>query len=116
MLPDDTRKKIKNITKGIIIEGVSDNCTTVRNLLCAGFTTSTTVKIDFESKAIIKEKQAQLLENYSTNNNLWFNDVPGQDRYLTRGGEALVYLAADNRSVIKINDAVYYATWLEFFN
>jgi hypothetical protein len=25
-------------------------------------------------------------------------------------------LAPDRRSVIKVNDAVYYATWLEFFN
>jgi len=35
---------------------------------------------------------------------------------LTRGGEAEVYLASNNRNVIKVNDAVYYATWLEFFN
>jgi len=116
MLPDDTRNKIKNITKGIIIEGVSDNCTAVRNLLCAGFATSTTVKTDFEGKAVIKEKQASLLETYSNENNLWVTDLPAEDRYLTRGGEARVYLDADNRSVIKFNDAVYYATWLEFFN
>lgn len=112
MLPDDTRKKIENITKGIIIEGVLDNCTTVRNILCAGFATKT----DFEGKAIIKEEQTILLEKYSTENKVWFNDVPGEDRYLARGGEAGVYLAADNRNVIKLNEAVYYATWLEFFN
>jgi len=28
----------------------------------------------------------------------------------------LVYLDPDSRNVIKLNDAVYYATWLEFFN
>ena len=116
MLPDDTWNKIKDITKGIIIEGTQDNCTAVRNLLCAGFATSTTVKTDFESKAIVKEEQAILLETFSTENNLWLNNLPGTDRYLTRGGEASVYLDADNRNVIKINDAVYYATWLEFFN
>lgn len=116
MLQDDTRKKIKNITKGIIIEGVPDNCTAVRNFLCAGFATSTTVKTDFEGKTIIKEKQASLLEIYSSENNLWVTDLPGEDRYLTRGGEARVYLDPDNRNVIKLNDTVYYATWLEFFN
>ena len=87
MFSNDTRNKIKNITEGIIIEGTTDNCTTVRNLLCAGFPTSTTVKTDFESKALIKEEQAILLEQYSAKNNLWITDLPGADRYLTRGGE-----------------------------
>ncbi|SDC31197.1 hypothetical protein SAMN04487894_1023 [Niabella drilacis] len=27
-----------------------------------------------------------------------------------------MYLAADYRNVIKVNDAVYYATWLEYFD
>lgn len=116
MLPDDTRGKIKNITAGIVIEGGHDNCTTIRNLLCASFETSTTVKKDFESKAIIKEKQATLIESYSIEKNLWLADLPREDRYLTRGGEARVYLDDDNKNVIKLNDAVYYATWLEFFN
>jgi len=116
MFADDTRRKIENITQGIVIKGQQDNCTTIRNLLCAGFPTSTTVKKDFESKAIIKEGQAHLLETYSNQNNLWLTDLPGEDRFLARGGEAKVYLDADNRSVIKLNDGVYYATWLEFFN
>ncbi len=116
MLPDDTRKRIENITAGIIIEGIPDTCTTIRNLLSAGFATSTTVKTDFESKSIIKKEQAQLLENYSYQNNLWVTDFPSEDRFLTRGGEARVYLDRDGKNVIKINDAVYYATWLEFFN
>ncbi|NCI49481.1 hypothetical protein GWC95_06070 [Sediminibacterium roseum] len=116
MLPDDTRKRIENITAGTVIEGPSDTCTTIRNLLSASFATSTTVKIDFEGKSVIKEEQAQLLEKYSTENNLWVTDLPGEDRFLTRGGEARVYLAKDGKNVIKVNDAVYYATWLEFFN
>jgi hypothetical protein len=40
--------------------------------------------------------------------------LPGQ--YLTRGGESQVYLDIESSHVIKINDAVYYATWLENFN
>ena len=62
MFPDDTRNKIENITTGVIIEGPLDNCTTIRNLLSAGFATSRTVKVDFESKSVIKKEQAQLLE------------------------------------------------------
>jgi hypothetical protein len=116
MLPNDTRSKIKNITSGIIIEGSQDSCATIRNLLCASFPTSTTVKEDFEGKSVFKEKQAVLLETFCHENNLWVSDIPGEDRYLTRGGEARVYLHPDNKNVLKLNDGVYYATWLEFFN
>jgi hypothetical protein len=63
MLPDDTRKKIEDITKGIIIDGAPDTCTAIRNLLCAGFATGTTVKIDFEIKSVVKEEQAQFIAN-----------------------------------------------------
>jgi hypothetical protein len=116
MLPNDTRSKIKNITGGIIIEGSQDTCTTIRNLLCASFPTSTTVKEDFEGKSVTKERQAVVLKAFCNENDLWVNEIPGEDRYLTRGGEARVYLHPDNKKVIKLNDAVYYATWLEFFN
>ncbi len=116
MLPNDTRKRIENITAGIIIEGFSDTCTTIRNLLSASFATSKSVKTDFESKSVVKKEQAKLLENYCFQNKLWVTDFPSEDRFLTRGGEARVYLDIDGKNVIKINDAIYYATWLEFFN
>jgi hypothetical protein len=47
--------KIEDITAGIIAKRQQDCCTTIRNLLCPGFTTSTTVKTDFEGKAIVKK-------------------------------------------------------------
>lgn len=43
-------------------------------------------------------------------------EIPVQTPFFARGGEAMVYLDSDNRNVIKQNDAIYYATWLEFFN
>lgn len=116
MLPDDTRGKIENITKGIVIKGVLDNCTSIRNLLCGRFQTSTTVKADFEGKSVIKKEQAGLIETYCDQHHLWVTGFPAEDRYLTRGGEARVYLHPDGRHVLKLNDAVYYATWLEFLN
>ena len=116
MFSNDTRTKLENIVRGIVLEGEEDNCTAARNLLCASFRTSTTVKKDFENQSIIKEEQAALLRSYSANKNWWVHDVPGDTQFLARGGEAQIYLDTDNRNVIKINDAVYYTTWLEFFN
>jgi hypothetical protein len=116
MFSNDTRKKLENIIGGTILEGKEDNCTAARNFLCASFRTSTTVKKDFESQSIVKEEQAERLKLNSTKNNWWVHDLPDESHFLARGGEALIYLNSDNRSVIKLNDAVYYATWLEFFN
>ncbi|WP_133053905.1 hypothetical protein [Niastella yeongjuensis] len=80
MLPNDTRSKIKNITGGIIIEGSQDTCTTIRNLLCASFPTSTTVKDDFQGKSVIKERQTVVLEKFCNDHDLWITDFPGENR------------------------------------
>ncbi len=49
MYSDETKRKLENIIRGSLIEGDSDHCTAVRNFLCTSFSTSTTVKRDFES-------------------------------------------------------------------
>ena len=116
MLSHDTRKRLENIVKGIVLEGKEDTCTAARNLLCASFRTSTAVKKDFESQLRVKEEQAEFLRVESSLKNWWVSDLPVESSYLARGGEARIYFAPDQRSVIKVNDAIYYATWLEFFN
>lgn len=116
MFSNDTRKRLENIVKGIVLEGKEDTCTAARNLLCASFRTSTTVKQDFESRSHIKKEQADFLRHHSSLRDWWVQTLPDENSYLTRGGESQIYLAPDRRNVIKVNDGVYYATWLEFFN
>jgi hypothetical protein len=115
-IDDDTRKRLENIVKGIVLEGKEDTCTAARNLLCASFRTSTTVKQDFESQSHIKKEQAGFLRHHRSLRDWWVQALPDENSYLTRGGESQIYLAPDRRNVIKVNDGVYYATWLEFFN
>ena len=114
MFNDDTQAKLTNIIQGSCIQGPADYCTAVRNHLCSGFATSTTVKANFEGNAIIKKEQELNLREFATENNLWVALLPKQ--YLTRGGESQVYLEDNGKHVVKINDAIYYATWLEYFN
>ena len=116
MFSDATRKKLENIVNGFVIEEQADSCTAIRNLLCTSFGTSRTVKKDFEGQSIIKEKQVAYLTALADDLHFRVTSLPAENQYLTRGGEAKVYLHADGKSVIKINDAVYYATWLEYFN
>lgn len=115
MLNDDTRNKIQDIISGTPIHWQTDYCTAVRNHLCRSYSPGTTVKTEFESQFLIKEEQAQLLNNYIEEHVLWLQKPPDKGRLLTIGGEAEVYINIEEQQVIKINDAVYYATWLDFF-
>jgi len=116
MYSNDTRQRLENIIKGIIIKEQSDTCTTTRNFLCSGFSTNTEVKKDFEKQAQIKKEQGELLRQFITENSLWLSNPPGEKEFLTEGGEARIYFGNDKKSVVKLNDAVYYSTWLDFFN
>jgi len=116
MISDEIRAKLQNIVRGARLEGTEDRCSTVRDILIEGFGANTTVKGEFESRSIIKEKQVEFLKTYASISGLWLQSLPVGSEYLTRGGESRIYLAADKLRVIKINDAVYYATWTEYFN
>ena len=116
MIGDEIRKKLQDIVRGTLLEGQEDHCTTIRNLLSESFETGPTVKREFESRSIIKEKQAGFLKSHAEVANLWLPSLPMGSQYLTKGGEAKIYLAADSRNVIKVNDSIYYATWTEYFN
>ena len=116
MIADETRKKLQDIVRGALIEGQGDYCKTIRNLLIESFGASPTAKSEFQSRAILKEKQARFLRSFAEKSNLWLATLPKGSEYIARGGEAQVYLAPNALNVIKVNDAVYYATWEEYFN
>lgn len=116
MISNDTKQTLKNIISGTIIEGKNDTLTATRNQLCSSFTTDTTIKKDFDKQCDIKKEQEKQLNDYISKNNLWITDFSDQENYLTEGGEAKIYFGKDNKSVIKLNDAIYYFTWLDFFN
>ena len=116
MISDEIRQKLQNIVRGDVLEGQKDHCTAIRDLLCQSFGSNPTVKKEFESRSIVKEEQARFLKAYAYDNGFWMQSLPAGSQYLTEGGESKVYLAPDKLHVIKNNDAVYYATWLEYFN
>ena len=116
MIHYETANKIENIISGKIITWQADSCTAARNYLCASFSPSTTVKKDFNRKQVIKKEQAAALIDYATQHKLWVERPTQANRFLTQGGEAEVFLSTDQQHVIKLNDGIYYATWLDFLN
>lgn len=116
MISYEIRQKLQNIVRGNDLEGQEDHCTAVRNLLSQSFGSNPTVKGEFESRSIIKEAEAGILKILAEKRNIWMPCLPEGSTYLTRGGESQIFLAPDYLHVIKVNDAIYYATWTEFFN
>jgi hypothetical protein len=61
-----------------------------------------------------KKQEAEILKQYVTNNKLWILDL-NLDNYVSEGAEQKVYLK-DGKNVIKLNDAIYYSSWLDYFH
>ena len=60
-----------------------------------------------------KRKETESLKKYITNQNLWIQDI-NPNNYISEGAEQKVYLK-DSRSVLKLNDAIYYLSWVDYF-
>jgi len=60
-----------------------------------------------------KREETERFRKYIENQNLWIKDID-LDNYVSEGAEQKVYLK-DNRSVIKLNDAIYYLSWVDYF-
>lgn len=116
MFTDETRTKLQNFLRGDGPEEPRNHFEKISRYLRASFGASRTSQEDFEGKSIIKKEQAGVLRDYAKANGLWLGKFGDDHDYLARGGESTVYLAKNGQHVIKVNDAVYYATWAEYFN
>ena len=64
-----------------------------------------------EDKHVKKEETKNLIE-FIAENNFWYPDV-NLDNYISEGAEQKVYIKSDE-SVLKLNDAIYYLSWLDY--
>jgi hypothetical protein len=108
-------KSVKDELKNIL-QGTSDNCqeTLVQTIACylrASQRTSTLVENDKQ----IREKETKSLIEYCNQNHLWYNDKIDVNLFISEGAEQKVYIK-DNKTVYKLNDAIYYTKWLDYFN
>ncbi len=61
-----------------------------------------------------KKQEAEALTRFANKNNLWVLDV-NPESYVSEGAEQKVYLK-DGKTVLKLNDAIYYTSWIDYFN
>lgn len=83
---------------------------TIANYIRESQRTSTTSK----GSKLYKEQEKQKLESYISKNQFWVNHIDF-NQYVSEGAEQKVYLN-DQKSVIKLNDSIYYNSWEDYFH
>lgn len=62
----------------------------------------------------VREQETQRLELYISEKGLWIGDID-LSQYVSEGAEQRVFLKAPEH-VLKLNDAIYYSTWKDYFH
>ncbi len=86
--------------------------TTIQSIACYlnnGEKASPTI----ESEKHFKKQEAENLETYISDKNLWLKNIDFS-QYVSEGAEQKVYLK-DSEHVLKLNDAIYYSSWKDYF-
>lgn len=68
---------------------------------------------DSQIQKQFKKQEEERLVQFIELNQLWINDIDFS-KYVSQGAEQKVFLN-DERHVIKLNDTIYYPTWLAYF-
>lgn len=67
-----------------------------------------------EKKHQNKAEETEKLITFATENNLFYNDIE-EENYISEGAEQKVYIK-NEQFVLKLNDAIYYASWEDYFH
>ncbi len=61
-----------------------------------------------------KSKETESLINFAKENNLFYHKI-NENNYISEGAEQKVYIK-NQQYVLKLNDAIYYASWEDYFH
>ncbi len=103
--------ELQNILSGVGGGPKSDFIQTAARFLRSGSQAGGKTEKGKQSKS---EEEQKLIE-WIAQNGYWFAGVD-ESRFLTRGAEQRVYLDYEGNFVIKLNDAIFYSCWTDYFN
>jgi len=69
-----------------------------------------------EGKYATKDEETQKLICFINQEYLWYNKDINESNKIGEGAEQKVYLCDDKLSVIKLNDSIFYLSWLDYFH
>ncbi len=102
--------EIQHILSGKSQVKHGDFIQTIISFLRRSEATSNLVKEDKH----FKEKETKSLIEFIQLNNLWVENL-NLENYISQGAEQKVYLK-DDKSVLKLNDSIYYTSWIDYLN
>ena len=62
-----------------------------------------------------KNEEAEILKSFISANRLWIDFIP-ETSYIGEGAEQKIYEATDPQHIIKLNDTIFYESWLDYFH
>lgn len=103
------KNELRNVLSGKSKVRFGETIQAISSYVRKSTETSTAIK----DTKLFRKQEEQVLEKFITENNLWLNDIDFS-KYVSEGAEQKVYLK-DNQFVIKLNDAIYYTSWTDYF-
>jgi hypothetical protein len=104
------KNELRNVLSGKSEVRYGKLIQTISNYLRKSSQTSTKAK----DTKLFRKQEEESLEEFICKNKLWVNNIDFT-KYVSEGAEQKVYLK-DNKHVIKLNDAIYYASWQDYFH
>ena len=108
-MQNDLKDELHNVISGKSQVRYGAIIQTITNYLDDGTQTSR----NHPQEKRLKKQEATKLENFVSKENLWINNIDFS-QYVSEGAEQRVYLK-DSEHVIKLNDAIYYLFWKDYF-
>ncbi len=109
MLSNNIKNELQNILQGKSQVSYGKPIQTVASYLRRSQETSAVVK---GSKHFRQQETKELIK-FINENHLWNCDIDFHS-FITEGAEQRVYIQ-DEKTVLKLNDAIYYESWLDYF-
>ncbi len=103
------KNEIYDVLSGKSQAGIGGIIQTIASYLSDGTQTSSAV----ENTKQFKEQETKRLEEYISEKGLWVRSID-LSQYVSEGAEQKVYLK-DSEHVLKLNDAIYYTSWRDYF-
>ncbi|MFY7841017.1 MAG: hypothetical protein ACOVP7_12120 [Lacibacter sp.] len=104
------KDELQNIISGVGQNAEENLIQAAANYLRAGQKTGGSIEAD----KLTKDEEAKKLIEWAGSHHLLLKDID-ETRFIARGAEQRVYLDTDVQFVRKLNDAVFYLSWTDYF-
>lgn len=102
--------ELQNIISGISNKKPGNLIQTVTHQL----NTSKKQGVAIKKYKLSKLQEEEILTAFADTNNLWVNNID-ENSFLAEGAKQKVYLCNDGKTVLKLNDSIFYVSWVDYF-